>query len=97
MPLIILGLIVVLGGCLLIYYQLGPKVTMRLKGAGSLGEAPADETNEAAGGPTVAAAEGTGEKAAETPRRVEKVIYVYGDGEREERTLSSDDDQPADA
>ena len=31
MPLIILGLIVILGGCLLIYYQLGPKVTLRLK------------------------------------------------------------------
>ena len=54
-PLIILGLIIVLGGALLIYYQLGPKVTLRLKsslggfGAGIFGggEAPAPEAAEA--------------------------------------------------
>jgi len=52
MPLIILGLIVVLGGCLLIYYQLGPKVTLRLKsrfGGGGAAQEGAQGAEGAAG------------------------------------------------
>lgn len=96
MPLIILGLIVVLGGCLLIYYQLGPKITLRLKGSGLFGgEEAADETTESATTEEPQADASADEKSkdihsvsdSESGKKIEKVIYVYGDGEREERTF----------
>ena len=117
MPLFILGAIVVLGGCLLLYYQLGPKVTLRLKsglfGGGPAAAAEDPKPEEATGGEAepeavseTETAEGSeDDKGSETlkavpPRNqsktVEKVIYVYGDGEREERTLSGNDGQEED-
>ena len=110
MPLIILGLIVILGACLLIYYQLGPKVTLRLKsgfggfaGFGGASPAPGDEAPaEGQGGEGAGGAAGPGaadspevpfRRAAESGRGPdsEKVLYVFGDGEREERSLREDD------
>ena len=105
MPLIILGLIVVLGACLLIYYQLGPKVTLRLKsklsGFAGFGAAPQETSGgtESAGGESGANAADPG--AAElkpmrdggesgTPSN-KKVLYVFGDGECEERSLRDND------
>jgi len=112
MPLIILGLIVILGGCLLIYYQLGPKVTLRLKnklsglgGFGGFGGFGAQD--ETAGGAEGADAGQEGAQAnpgdaeakswrsegeSETPDN-KKVLYVFGDGEREERSLRDNDRQ----
>ena len=121
MPLFILGAIVVLGGCLLLYYQLGPKVTLRLKnglfggGPAAAAEEPDPEGNAAGEAAAETGTEPEAEAAAagdpgeergrETlkavpPRNqsktVEKVIYVYGDGEREERTLRDNDGQEED-
>ena len=108
MPLIILGLIVVLGGALLIYYQLGPKVTLRLKGSSLFGGGPASdgpeqgaeaveeaESGAAARGedvkPTVVTEDGVPKT---SDRKPEKVIYIYGDGEVEERSLRDNDGKP---
>jgi hypothetical protein len=99
MPLIILGLIVVLGAALLIYYQLGPKVTLRLKGANKFGAAASDDDDGAEAGDgedlddldadfAAGTADGKEKKAED-----EKVLYIFGDGERMERPLKSDGDQ----
>ncbi|MCL2111497.1 MAG: hypothetical protein FWH32_04475 [Clostridiales bacterium] len=86
MALIILGLIVVLGGCLLIYYQLGPKVTMRLKGGfGNIFGGPAADGEIVDVDPVTTYRD--------EPVSDGKVIYVFGDGAREERPLREDDGQ----
>ena len=101
MPLIILGLIVVLGASLLIYYQLGPKVTSRLRSGqglfgsvfGGQGENQANFNN--AGGDTdmpdaEAGQEGVGKGEDDDG----KVLFIFGDGEREERMLGEDGTSP---
>ena len=110
MPLIILGLIVVLGGCLLIYYQLGPKVTLRLKsGFGGMGGADAGGADAGAGADGAqgapgdaggadakggAASPGSGDAGGKAGAdEGEKVLYVFGDGEREERPLRGSGDE----
>ena len=94
MPLIILGLIVVLGAALLIYYQLGPKVTLRLRGnrdssGGGPGGGAPDTSTEADGD---ANADPAQESAKSKTPEDEKVLYVFGDGEREERPLREEGD-----
>jgi len=110
MPLIILGLIVVLGACLLIYYQLGPKVTLRLKdklsgfaGFGGFGgfdaEQPGttdgvDGANESGGAPSdpgVAEVKSLRGESEGDALNNKKVLYVFGDGECEERSLRDND------
>ena len=92
MPLIILGLIVVLGAALLIYYQLGPKVTLRLKsGFGGFGGGPG-----AGSAADEAEAQGEAQQAgsgAKSEPDDEKVLFIFGDGAREERPLHNDDGQ----
>ena len=88
MPLVILGLIVVLGAALLIYYQLGPKVTLRLRGRSGFGgfggaDADADKTDEKK---SETAETGIESPAIDTADK-EKVLFIFGDGEREERPL----------
>ena len=93
MPLIILGLIVVLGGCLLIYYQLGPKVTLRLKsrfGGGGAAQEGAQGAEGAAGAAGAAGDTGAGAEKEESKADDEKILYVFGDGGREERSLHKD-------
>ena len=102
MPLVILGLIVVLGGALLIYYQLGPKITRRLSGgqgvfssvfggqddgpkAAPHDEDPAEDEAETGDGQT-----GT-EKVDDDDG---KVLFIFGDGEREERPLGENEETP---
>ena len=119
MPIIILGLIVILGGALLIFYQLGPKVSLRLKGSGIFGgfgggeSAGADEGAAEPYDADAMAGEDAGEAGADAepveikptiinddgvPRhdgkKPAKVIYVYGDGEIEERSLRDNDGSP---
>jgi|GEM_PF-3292345 len=106
MPLVILGLIVILGGCFLIYYQLGPKITLRLKGArGAFSPGQSDAYADAdAGSPEDEADsenDGAGEETgpeAEKPQKIkdDKVLYIFGDGEREERSLREDDEHGED-
>ena len=132
MPLIILGLIVILGACLLIYYQLGPKVTKRLGGGigsgsgsgggsggfgglGGLGalfgmqDPNAQNPNAQGPGFSQGAGAGPGQGSAGgdggfTANEAEpdgktgdesdgKVLFIFGDGERVERTLDGDDDK----
>ena len=99
MPLIILGLIVVLGVALLIYYQLGPKVTLRLKsgkggmfgsggfGGYSEGDAPDSDLN-AEENTDSADANNTGAGGGDG-----KVLFIFGGGEREERPINEDDEK----
>lgn len=116
MPLIILGLIVILGGCLLIYYQLGPKVTQRLGGkfggwtsGGAAaetgvpvetkteetgnrhfegGDAGDEDPDQSAGGEAVKdGGEDSGEDACK-----DKVVFLFGNGKREERHIDEDDE-----
>ena len=107
MPLVILGLIVVLGVVFLIYYQLGPKTTDRIKsglsdifggifggggGAAGGGMAPGagDAGASAEGGPG-GADQATGQQAVKSLPSEEKVLYIFGDGAREERPLDGDE------
>jgi len=94
MPLIILGLIVVLGACLLIYYQLGPKVTLRLKSKPTDPVGPEGAANPAEGEKDGAEKEGDADKAEIKPKAEdEKVLYIFGDGERLERPLRENDEK----
>ena len=95
MPIIILGLIVVLGACLLLYYQLGPKVTLRLKKSLGLFGGAEDGPGAAGGSEAkegqVAGAEGQSKASGD-----DKVLYIFGDGGREERPLRGDGGQSGD-
>jgi hypothetical protein len=98
MPLIILGLIVVLGAALLIYYQLGPKVTLRLRsrqsGFGGFGGAPEDDASADVPGDE-GSRESTDSDLAEDGKKASesdgKVLFIFGDGESEERPIREDD------
>ena len=101
MPLIILGLIVVLGACLLIYYQLGPKVTRRLKSGQSIfgsvfGSQDGNSGNfYAAGAETDTPEADAGQDGAGKGEDDDgKVLFIFGDGEREERLLGEDGQGP---
>ena len=94
MPLIILGLIVVLCGALLIYYQLGPKVTLRLKSGFGGGGPAADEAQGEGGAESEIGPDSA--KAEEKPKDDEKILYVFGRGESEERSLHEDSGQDSD-
>ena len=89
MPLIILGLIVVLGVVLLIYYQLGPKVTTRLKNRrGAFGGGYEDDMPP---GDMDADEDGMGSGMGERENRDDgKVLFIFGDGESEERPIRED-------
>ena len=101
MPLIILGLIVILGGCLLIYYQLGPKITLRLKGGRNIfgsGESGVYEAADTENADETAKVENEGAAADAgqdnvKPQKIkdDKVLYIFGNGEREERSFRDDD------
>ena len=90
---VILGLMVVLGACLVIYYQLGPKTTTRLKG--SLRE----DRPEGHGSQNGWDAEGEFAHFREREDNTggdDKVLYIFGRGEHEERSLrreESDDEK----
>lgn len=100
MPLIILGGIVVVGGLLLLYFQLGPKITQRLKGGTAdftakanewFGEEPfrtegSDSADAAADGDDVA--DGAGKTRKSVADDDGKVLFIFGGGEREERPLN---------
>ena len=90
MPLIILGLIVVLGGALLIYYQLGPKVTLRLKSGFGGGGPFASAPNEAEGEKATESETGADAGEKQEKEEDEKILYIFGAGEREERSLRKD-------
>ena len=102
MPLVILGLIVVLGVVFLIYYQLGPKATDRLKsglsdifggvfgggGGAAAGSAPAGAAPTEGGSESAGA---SGPQEVKSLPSEEKVLYIFGDGAREERPLDGDE------
>ena len=93
MPIIILGLIVVLGAALLIYYQLGPKVTLRLKKnrseyGGGFGGYSEDNPQDGDFN-----SDGVQDDANPTHVDDGKVLFIFGDGEREERPISEDDEK----
>ena len=102
MPLVILGLIVVLGGALLIYYQLGPKVTKRLNSGpnffsslfgGQEGNPGGFQNAEDdANAPDAGAGQTGAEKGLEDDG---KVLFIFGDGEREERSFGEDGGSPS--
>ena len=89
MPIIILGLVAVLGAVLLLYYQLGPKVTLRLKGS-LRAASPEDETEAASEGAEADSVSVADAAQASAASGNEKVLYVFGDGELEERSLRDD-------
>jgi len=100
MPLIILGLIVVLGAALLIYYQLGPKVTLKLKNArggggfGGFGAYNGDDAGQNAenGDSEQAVSDSDMREAVKKSDGNEgKVIFIFGDGESEERPIRDTD------
>ena len=121
MPLIILGLIVVVGGLFLIFSHFKPAIGRRLRGgyhgfgfggfdglgAFQGGEAepgaPAENGQPGAAGEGGSAGEGGaagesgaagGAGASEGTRQDDgKVLFVYGSGEREERSLDKDGKQ----
>ena len=88
---VILGLIVVLGACLVIYYQLGPKTTIRLKGS-LLEDRPDDDDPQNGWGP-----EGEFGRLRRIENKTEgdegddKVLYIFGHGEREERSFRGEE------
>ena len=100
MPLIILGLIVVLGAALLIYYQLGPKVTLKLKNArgggfggfGGNDEMDSEDASAQAKDQTDGDS-GEQDNAEKKDNSDGKVLFIFGDGEREERPIREDDDK----
>ncbi|MDR3364651.1 MAG: hypothetical protein LBS91_06880 [Clostridiales Family XIII bacterium] len=94
MPLVLLGLIVVVGGCLLIYYQFGPAISRRL-GTGGGGYADGFRRSPegrarygSAGGEAADGGSEPDEKLYETSADG-KVLFVFGGGEREERPLNA--------
>jgi hypothetical protein len=93
MPLIILGLIVVLGAALLIYYQLGPKVTLRLKNRrGAFGSGYEDDMP--VGDMDMDDEDGMGsDMGARENRDDGKVLFIFGDGESEERPIREDEEK----
>ena len=102
MPLVILGLIVVLGVAFLIYYQLGPKSDRLKGGLGSLfgfgggGGDSSPSTSDSPDGEDASENEDvdiSGEKSVKSLTGDEKVLYIFGDGEREERPLDKNDGQ----
>jgi len=91
MPLIILGLIVVLGAALLIYYQLGPKVTLRLKNRrGAFGGGYEDDDMPMG---DIDAEDEEGVGSARENRDDGKVLFIFGDGESEERPIREDEEK----
>jgi len=90
MPLIILGLIVVLAVVLLVYYQLGPKVTTRLKSRrGAFGGGYEDDMPP--GDMDAEGEDGMGSGMGERENRDDgKVLFIFGDGESEERPIRED-------
>jgi hypothetical protein len=104
MPLVILCLIVIVGGLLLLYYQLGPKVSRRIgDGFSDLRDrlnpimGGNESESERAGGNTDGQSTGDSGKSSEK-KDVEgekeddgKVLFVYGGGECEERPLDKDE------
>ena len=102
MPLVILGLIVVLGGALLIYYQLGPKVTKRLNsgsnffssifGAPQGNAAQSQYADAEAGAPDADAGQAGAGNDADGDG---KVLFIFGEGAREERPVGEDEENPS--
>ena len=108
MVLFVFALIAILGACLLLYYQLGPKVTNRLKGSlgGASGFASGLGAMFGMQPPPQPAGEetpGADEKKDETGYSVVsqtqgdssegKVLFIFGDGERVERPIDGDGDK----
>ena len=103
MPIIILGLIVVLGVVFLLYYQLGSSGQDKIKSgfsnffSGIFGGpqaspgGPAGGDSSAEGGPEGADSDASGQQSVKSLTGDEKVLYIFGDGAREERPLDSDD------